>query len=83
MMAVLEPGNPHGQVGQGPYAVPMQHGDDARRQSGIDWVAHRRLRDRKRRHDVKRRGRGFVMAGPTAGRALESPRHICGMTPPL
>lgn len=57
----------------------MQNWDDARRQPGIDWIAHLRLRDRNRRHDVERTGRGFAVTGSLAHRALEQPGQICTM----
>ncbi len=73
-------GNPDGQIGQRPDAVPMQHQDDARRQPGVDRIADPRLRDGQRRQDVQRPGRGFAVARAFAGRALKKLRQIRAMT---
>lgn len=69
----------HGQISQRPDAMLMQHGDNTGWQPVIDRIAHLRLRDRKRRQDIQRPGRGLAVTGPFAHRALEQPGQICTM----
>lgn len=42
-------------------------------------VAYLRLRDRKRRQDIQRQGRGLAVTGPFAHCALERPGQIGAM----